>query len=175
METHYFWAFFIIALLVGAAIGFTISNATMTGHAFGDWPQWPPGWAWEQETTYTPLSLDQSRWGIDEDKLINPLEPPAPIGGTGTTETSGMNVPGCGAYTCMPEERLNTILGILGCYVKCENDTDVKYCVDNCAGEKGKVFVEDISECFSLAVDPKLMQQCIAGFAYNGHWEPLFK
>ena len=33
METHHFWAFFIIALIAGASIAFAISNAAMTGYA----------------------------------------------------------------------------------------------------------------------------------------------
>lgn len=37
MESHQFWAFFVIALIAGGAITLAISNATMTGHiAWGD-------------------------------------------------------------------------------------------------------------------------------------------
>jgi len=52
METHYFWAFFIIALIAGASIALTVNNATMTGNVWYN----PATWG-QQEEVYTPSSI----------------------------------------------------------------------------------------------------------------------
>ncbi len=43
METHYFWAFFIIALIVGITFGVAYTNSTITGAAIF------PRWFWQRE------------------------------------------------------------------------------------------------------------------------------